>query len=127
MRQRLASAEAHAERLQRENQDLRIQLGEPEEPASPTGGGILMLTAPEQAQSRVAQAAENPEAGSQADAEATQERLAPPSVQLGAPSLKQDFDATDSPPAEQLGTHGDAARTLDMDHANKNVGDRETH
>ena len=127
LRQRLASAEAHAERLQRDNQELRMRLGEPEEPASPTGGGILMLTAPEQAQSRVAQADEHQEAVSQADAEATRERPAQPSAQLGPPLLTQDLDADDSPPTEQLSTHADAARTLDMSHANRDVGDREAH
>ena len=102
-----------------------MRLGEPEEPASPIGNGILMLTAPELAQDRVAQADEHQQAVSQADAGATRERLAQPSAQLGPPLLKQDLDADDSSPAEQLGTHGDAARTLDMGHADKDVGDRE--
>ena len=104
-----------------------MRLGEPEEPASPIGGGILMLTAPELAENGVAQADEHQEAVSQADAEATRERLAQLSAQLGPPVLKQDLDADDSPPTEQLGTHGDTARTLDMSHSNKDVGDREAH
>ena len=127
MRQRLTSAEVHAERLQRENQDLRARLGEPEQPASPSGGGMQMLTLPELAQNSAAEAAEHANAVSPAVSGANRDQPAQPSAEQSALLLEKDRDADDGLKVEQPSTDANAAQTSETVHENADVGGRQSH
>lgn len=118
LRQRLASAEAHAERLQQENQSLRVRLGEPDELASPLtsplGSDEQMHAAPKElAPSREAQAAEQTLAEPMGGSDFTEERPAQQPADQSAPSLMRDQHAVGSLMAEQPGAGADTTRTAD--------------
>ena len=118
LRQRLASAEAHGERLQRENQGLRARLGDAEEPMSPARVPALTFAGPALLLDGSHGQSDDPEQTGYADGlVAVQESPSQPPAQGTAPSHAQHSDLDAEEPARlQVNADRDMSRTPVMGH-----------